>query len=109
VERPKDTEAKWWDVRKRGTLVNYTAKVAIAGVMLNFVADRVVDYSSDTVDDVVDTKTELIRQDIREPMDDVQKKVKVASESVENIEDGVEQMKQFLHDEFGIDFEEPQD
>ncbi len=102
---PEIKASRWWDPRERGTIANFTAKVAIVGLMLNFVVDRAIDYSSYKVDSVVDSKTRLIRRDIQEPMDDVKKRVQIAVESVENIEDGVEQMKEFLQQEFGISFD----
>ena len=102
-------ESNWWDPRERGTIANFTAKVAIVGFMLNFVTHRAIDYSSDKVGGVVDSQADLIRKDIQEPMNAVQEKVQGAVESVENIEDGVEQMKKFLHEEFGIDFKKHKD
>lgn len=108
IEQKRGIESsRWWDPREKGTIANFTAKVAIVGLMLNFVAERAIDYSSDKVDSVVDSQTKLIRKDIQEPMDNVQDQVRDAVQSVENIEDGVEQMKRFFHDEFGINFNKP--
>lgn len=97
--------ASWWDPREKGTIANFAAKVLIVGVMLNFVTDRAIDYSSAKVDGVVDSKTMLIREDIQKPMDNVQDQVDEAVASVENIENGVEQIKTFFQEEFGIDFD----
>lgn len=99
-----ESEPRWWDIRRRGTIANFAAKVTMTGVMLLFVGEKLIDHSKNTVDNVFDSKTELIRQDIQGPMDEVRQRAVDAGESIKSMEKDVNELKAFLADEFGVEF-----
>jgi hypothetical protein len=108
LNHESENQNHWWDIRKRGTIANFSLKVFLSGVMLTAVGDRLIDHSKDTVNSVMDSKTQQIRQDIQEPMSAVKEDAQKAKESVENIEDSLAELKQWLESQ-GITFEEPKE
>ncbi len=106
MENDRNSEARWFDPRKRGTIANFTAKVAIVGVMLGVITDRTVDQSKGAVDDVVGNRTEQIRDDIQEPMSQVEDNAKTAVEKIDRIEENVDALREWFQDNLGVDFSE---
>lgn len=106
MEMQREYESKWWDIRRKGTLANFAAKTAFVGIMLTFVGEHLIDHSRGTVDSVVDSKTQMIRQDIQGPMDEVRQRAKDAGDTLNGMEQDVKDLKRFIANEFGVDFKD---
>lgn len=104
TDRNNEVEARWWDVRQKGTLAQYAAKTAMVGIMLTIVGERLIARSSSTVEPVISSNTELIRQDLEEPVEEMRQNAQDALGKLQNMEQDVADVKEFIAEEFGVDF-----
>jgi hypothetical protein len=101
-----ESEPRWWEIHRRGTLANFGAKVAMTGVMLLFVGERLIDHSKNTVEPVINSNTELIRKDLQQPVREMRESARNALAKLEGMEQDVAELKDFISEQFGVDFED---
>lgn len=73
--------------------------------MLTIVGEQLIDHSRATVDSVVDSKTELIRRDIQQPMAEAKQNVDKAVGSIKSVERDLGTVRQWFEDELGVEFD----
>lgn len=106
MEKSQNNENNWWDPRVKGTLLNFAAKTAILGIMLGIVGEHLIDHSRGAVEPVISSNTELIRQDLQQPVEEMRQSARDALEKLEGMENDVNELKEFISKQFGVKFEQ---
>lgn len=103
-ENSKLARERWYDPRIKGSTARLFAGIAFAGVVGLLVGNNLLDKGKDDLGTVFGEKTDQIRQDIQQPINDANK----ARQAIESMEQDFATLRKWIEDNFGVDFESTQ-